>query len=55
MDRNVAFVHDTPLNFDGGAEISSRLVIQTGRNLGYDIHIFVRIIKRNFMLYQATI
>jgi hypothetical protein len=36
----VAFVHDTPLNFDGGAEISSRLVIEIGRYLGYDNEVF---------------
>ncbi len=40
MDRKVAFVHDTPLKFDGGAEISSRSVIQAGRDFGYDIDIF---------------
>lgn len=40
MDRKVAFIHDTPLNVDGGAEISSRLVIQVGRNFGYDSNIF---------------
>ena len=40
MGRKVAFVHDTPLNFDGGAEISNRLLIQVGHDLGYDNHIF---------------
>lgn len=38
--KKVAFVHDSPLDYDGGAEISSRLVVQVGRELGYDIHVF---------------
>jgi hypothetical protein len=48
MGRKVAFVHDTPLNVDGGAEITSRLVIQIGRNLGYDIHIISQNNKEDF-------
>ena len=39
MAKNIAYVHDIALYFDGGAEIATRTIIKTGRELGYNIEI----------------
>jgi len=36
----VAFIHDVSLDYPGGAEISSKRVVDVGREMGYDIQVF---------------
>ena len=38
--KNIAYVHDISLNYDGGAEIATRTIIKVGRELGYNIGLF---------------
>ena len=40
MGKNIAYVHDIGLYYDGGAEIATRTIIKTGRDLGYNIDIY---------------
>lgn len=40
MAKNIAYVHDISLNYDGGAEIATRTIIKTGRALGYNVGVF---------------
>lgn len=40
--KNIAYLHDTPLTFIGGAEINSREMIKAGREMGYNIRLFDR-------------
>jgi len=37
--KNIAYVHDISLTFDGGAEIATRTIVKTGRALGYNIQV----------------
>lgn len=39
MAKNIAYLHDVSLTYDGGAEIATRTVIKTGRALGYNIQV----------------
>ncbi len=38
--RNIAYLHDTPLSFIGGAEITTKGMIRAGREMGYNIRLF---------------
>jgi len=40
--RNIAYLHDTPLTFIGGAEITTKGMIKAGREMGYNIRLFDR-------------
>ena len=39
MSKNIAYIHDISLTYDGGAEIATRTIVKTGRALGYDIQV----------------
>jgi ADP-heptose:LPS heptosyltransferase len=40
--KNIAYLHDTSLTYVGGAEITTKQMIQVGREAGYNIRLFDR-------------
>lgn len=38
--KNIAYLHDTPLTYPGGAEITTKGMIRAGREMGYNIKLF---------------
>ena len=38
--KNIAYLHDTTLDFVGGAEITTKGMIKAGREMGYNIRLF---------------
>ena len=38
--KNIAYLHDTPLTYIGGAEITTKRMIKRGREFGYNIRLF---------------